>query len=196
MHIYTVSSWKANNETVDDAGNYILIKGRQAGLFGFILAKFKLGGTITLSISGESITWWGTSIFGTARLTIPLENCCSTCYGYGRPLKSAIVLGIISATILGALGRLMANNVQSQATAVILGALAGIILGIIYYLLKKTLFISFVEMSGHESGAMFSGSFIEGIVVDEKSVSYVVTLTQALIDARVTARAIVNPPSN
>jgi hypothetical protein len=190
MTSYAVTTWKANNEAIDEAGNYVLIKGRQAGLLRF-LSILRL--TFTISISGECITFSLATILGTSRRTIPLENCCSTTYGYTRPWLSAILLGLVLMPLLGYFGF---RYFGGSSGAVALGGLLGLIIAIIYFLLSKTLYLSFMEMSGRDNRVAFSGSLLEGIVVDEKSAAYVMTLTQALVDARVTARAVVNPPSN
>jgi hypothetical protein len=106
---------------------------------------------------------------------------------------SAILLGLVLMPLLGYFGF---RYFGGSSGAVALGGLLGLIIAIIYFLLSKTLYLSFMEMSGRDNRVAFSGSLLEGIVVDEKSAAYVMTLTQALVDARVTARAVVNPPSN
>lgn len=188
-----VTEWKVNNEPVDDLGNYVHIIGRRRGLIAFILSLMRIEPKVHLEISGERIKVSAATIFGSGTRVLPLENCCSTFYGYRKPFFAALLLSFFISFILA--GPMFFIPGIGPVVAGLLFIL-GPILGVIYYILNKSIYLEFVEMSGIVTGIAYRGSMIEGVVVDEESAAYICTLTQALIDERVTARAVVTPPTN
>ena len=191
MPQYVISAWKADNEPVDDQNNYILIEGRQEGVVSWVLTKFGIAHRMRLAISGERIDFSSMSLAKELRRSIPLENVCSVDYGYLRPFWTAVGLTVFLMGVCALIGARFAGGVGLG-----IGGTAGVVLGIILYLLSRRLYLRFTEMSGQASRIDFKGSLIEGITVNQEAAHYVAVLTQALVDARVTARAVVNPPNN
>jgi hypothetical protein len=88
-------------------------------------------------------------------------------YAFKRPLKEAVVLGIV----LG------------LATFFSFGLL-GIAIAIIYYVLNKTLTIGFTVVGGRVSEIPFKRSVLEGQTIDEAEAARVCDIVQRLVDAR------------
>jgi hypothetical protein len=166
MNTYAITSWKASNQPVDDKKHLVSISGRAEGFFGWLLAKLKISPIVNIAISAEEIRFTEGSLQGSATRIIPLENVCSTYYGYNKPWREAVLIAIILGPLFG----------------------IGIILGIIYYYLNKSLVLGFVENSGVINAIGFKRSIIEGQNIDETSAAYVAELTQALIDNRKSPR--------
>ena len=194
MKAYVITAWKASNQPVDADQNYVFIRGRAEGFISWLLAQLKISPTVTLAVSGEKAVFSEGSLSGTSHRILPLENVCSTYFGYRKPWREALVLGLLLATVLFyAFGTIFASrgswglsSFSSGAAAV--GMVLGIGIGILYYVLNKTLTLGFVENSGVVNAIAFKRSVIEGQNIDEANARYVTELTQALTDARITAR--------
>jgi hypothetical protein len=123
--------------------------------------------TVRLTVRSDKITLQMGSLEGSMHFLTPLENTCSMFYGFKRPLKEAVILGIV----LGAL------------TFFTFGLL-GIALAILYYVLNKTLTIGFTDAGGRLTEIHIKRSVIEGQVIDEVQASRVCDIVQRLVDAR------------
>ncbi|MEJ1973534.1 MAG: hypothetical protein WDM96_14050 [Lacunisphaera sp.] len=166
MKSYAITSWKASNQAVDERKNLVSISGRAEGFFGWLLSKLKIGPIVSVAISADEVRFSQGSLQGSITRVIPLENICSTYYGYNKPWLEAVLIAVLLGWIFG----------------------IGIILAIIYYYLNKSLVLGFVEMSGGVHIIGFKRSIIEGQNIDETSAAYVTELTQALIDNRKSSR--------
>jgi len=197
MKAYVITAWKASNQPVDADQNYVFIRGRAEGFISWLLAQLKISPAVTLAISGEKVVISEGSLSGTSHRILPLENVCSTYFGYLKPWREALVLGLLLATVLFyAFGTIFASRgswgFSSGAAAV--GVVLGVGVAILYYVLNKTLTLGFVENSGVVNAIAFKRSVIEGQNIDEANARYVTELTQALTDARITARQLTPTP--
>ncbi|HUZ93589.1 MAG TPA: hypothetical protein VMU57_01610 [Edaphobacter sp.] len=163
---FVIKSWSASSNPDADQ-NYVNISGRAGGLVAWLLNALGISPTVRLIVSGEKIIFQKGSLEGTLNFLTPLENTCSMFYAFKRPLKEAIVLGIV----LG------------LATFFTFGIL-GIAIAILYYVLNKTLTIGFTDMGGRMSEIPFKRSVIEGQVIDEAEAARVCDIVQRLVDAR------------
>ena len=132
-----------------------------------LLNALGISPTVRLIVNGEKIIFQKGSLEGTFNYLTPLENTCSMFYAFKRPLKEALVLGVV----LGA------------ATFFTFGIL-GIAIAILYYVLNKTLTIGFTDLGGRMSEIPFKRSVIEGQVIDEAEAARVCDIVQRLVDAR------------
>ena len=163
---FVIQSWSASNQPNAD-GEYVHISGRAGGLIAWLLNLLGISPTLHLIVQTDKIIFRKGSLEGTLNFITPLENTCSTFYAFKRPLKEAIILGII----LGA------------ATFFSFG-LIGIAIAVLYYVLNKTLTVGFTDMAGRISEIPFKRSVIEGKTLDESEASYVCDVIQKLVDAR------------
>lgn len=163
---FVIKSWFASNNPDADQ-NYINISGRAGGLVAWLLNALGISPTVRLIVSGEKIIFQKGSLEGTLSFLTPLENTCSMFYAFKRPLREAIVLGIL----LG------------LATFFTFGIL-GIAIAILYYVLNETLTIGFTDLGGRVSEVPFKRSVIEGQVIDETEAARVCDIVQRLVDAR------------
>lgn len=163
---FVIKSWSASGDPDADQ-NYINISGRAGGLVAWLLNALGISPTVRLIVSGEKIIFQKGSLEGTLSFLTPLENTCSMFYAFKRPLREAIVLGIL----LG------------LATFFTFGIL-GIAIAILYYVLNETLTIGFTDLGGRVSEVPFKRSVIEGQVIDETEAARVCDIVQRLVDAR------------
>jgi len=176
MSALVIKSWKANNKPIDGDENYIKIIGRQGGLIAWILSRMGIDPTTTILVGSERIDFSTASLAGTQSRLIPLQNVCSSYYGYHKPWK--IALGIllfflwISVTISESGG-----GAWSLVTFVI-----GTIIAIIYYFLNRTLTLGFVENSGVVIGIKFKRSVIENVDINQSEAKNVCKLLQELFE--------------
>lgn len=165
---YVIRRWQIAAQPIDEAKNYVVIEGRAGGFVSWLLSLVQISPIVKMEINGDRILFNQGSLAGTASRIIPLENISSTFYGYTKPWKESLVLGIF------------------------LGAFTfgiGAIVGVIYYFLNKHLTVGFVEVSGVVNAIAFKRSVIEGQNIDENQARAVADVTQQLIDARKRASA-------
>lgn len=163
MNPYVIKKWQVNENVSDPKETVIQIEGRAGGFLSWLLSLLKISPTVSLEITGEQIRFSEGSLAGTANRLIPLSSVCSTYYGYVKPWKEALALGIILAVPTFGIG---------------------IILAILYYYLNKHMAVGFIEVSGVANGIAFKRSVIEGIKVDEDSARQVAELAEKLIKAQ------------
>ncbi len=166
MNAFVIKSWSANDQA-DPNGNYVHISGRAGGFVAWLLNLLDISPTVQLVVRGDRIVFQKGSLEGTLNFITPLENTCSTFYAFKRPLKEAVILGVI----LGAL------------TFFSFG-LIGIAIAILYYVLNKTLTIGFTDVGGRVSEIPFKRSVIEGKNLDETEAARVCDIIQHLVDSR------------
>lgn len=166
MNAFVIKSWRANDHP-DAEGSYVNISGRAGGFVSWMFNLLGISPTVQLLVRADKIIFQKGSLEGTLNFITPLENTCSTFYAFKRPLKEAIVLGIV----LGAL------------TFFSFG-LIGIAIAILYYVLNKTLTMGFTDIGGRVSEIPFKRSVIEGKTLDETEAARVCEIIQQLVDAR------------
>lgn len=163
---FVIKTWTASEHSSAD-GVYVDISGRAGGLIAWILNLLGISPTVRMMVTEDKITFQEGSLEGTWNYITPLENTCSMFYAYKRPLKEAIVLGVI----LG------------LATFFTFGIL-GVALAILYYVLNKRLTVGFTDVGGRMSQIPFKRSVIEGQIIDEVQAARVCSIIQHLVDAR------------
>lgn len=166
MTAFVIKSWSANDQP-DGEGNYVNISGRAGGLVSWLLNLLDISPTVRLTVRADKITFQKGSLEGSSHFLTPLENTCSMFYAFKRPLKEAVLLGIV----LGA------------ATFFTFGIL-GIVIAILYYVLNKTQTIGFTDVGGRVSEIPFKRSVIEGVALDEAEAARVCEIIQHLVDVR------------
>ena len=166
MNAFVIKSWSASDQP-DGDGNYVNINGRAGGLVSWMLNLLDISPTVHMTVRADKIIFQKGSLEGSLHFLTPLENTCSMFYALKRPLKEAVILGIV----LGA------------ATFFTFGIL-GIAIAILYYVLNKTLTIGFTDTGGRVSEIPFKRSVIEGQAIDEAEAARVCDIVQRLVDAR------------
>jgi hypothetical protein len=167
MADYVIRSWKAQDQPIEGADSFIKIEGRASGLLSWLLSLLKISPTVTLHVSADKITFEEGSLEGSVIYHTPLENTCSTFYGYTKPWKQALIVGVLVGLI-----------------TFWLLCIPGIIAGLLYYYLKKTLTLGYTDKGGFKHAISFGRSVIEGQNIDESEAGRVCTIMQRLIDAR------------
>ena len=166
MNAFVIKSWSAASQP-DADGNYVNISGRAGGFVSWLLNLLGISPTVQLIVQADRVVFQKGSLEGTFNFITPLENTCSTFYAFKRPLKEAVILGVI----LGAL------------TFFSLGII-GIAIAILYYVLNKTMTVGFTDLGGRVSEIPFKRSVIEGKNLDEAEAARVCDIIQHLVDAR------------
>lgn len=150
---YVVKKWSVTPSSIS-------IEGRAEGLIAWFLNLLKIAPTVRFEVVGDGVLIEEGSLSGFACRELPTRNICSVYYGYTKPWKEAVILGLVLAPVTFGLS--------------IIGA-------IIYYFLNKTLTLAFVETSGVVNAIAFKKSVIEGQNVDEKRVAEVVAVIRSKI---------------
>lgn len=156
-----VKEWCASY-TPDASGTYIKLVGREEGLLSWFLALLKIDATTSVEIKENVVLFSQGSLEGSEMRVIPLSSVCSTYYGYKKPWKEAIVLGLVLLPVFG----------------------IGLIIGPLYYFLNKTMSVGIVENSGWSGGFAFKRSVIEGKNIDEKSAYQIIDIIRTVIESK------------
>lgn len=156
-----VKEWKASY-TPDENGTYIKLVGREEGLLSWFLALLKIDATTSVEIKENVVLFSEGSLEGSEIRVIPIASVCSTYYGYKKPWKEALVLGLVLLPVFG----------------------IGLIIGPLYYFLNKTMSVGIVENSGWAGGFAFKRSVIEGKNIDEKGAYQIIDIIRTIIEKK------------
>ena len=174
MSEYVIKSWKAHREPDAQTGEYAQIVGRAGGLLSWILAQLSIDPTVSLTVMENKILFEQGSLEGSVKRVIPMSKISSSYYGYTKPWKKAIAVGVVCVALtflvmgLGAFAFLM------------MGLSASV--GVVYYFLNKILTIGLVEVSGVVSSIDFKRSVIEGQKIDENQAREICDVIESLVD--------------
>lgn len=157
-----IKKWSASS-TKDANGNYVHIIGREAGLIAWLLSLIKIDPVTSLEITDKVVMFAQGSLEGSEKRVIPLGSVCSSYYGYKKPWKEALVIGLVLLPLFG----------------------VGLIVGPLYYFLNKTLTIGLIENSGWVGGLSFKRSVIEGQNISEAQAHQVIDIVRTLVEQRV-----------
>ncbi|AFY00131.1 hypothetical protein [Bdellovibrio bacteriovorus] len=141
-----IKSWKVNHNPAPNEP-MISIQGRQAGLIGFMLSLVGMDPTVKFTLSNGKVTYTASSWGGTRRVVIPVSKVCTGYFGYTRPWKEALVIGMCLLPVFG----------------------IGLIAGPLYYFLNKRLEFGVRATSGEGFPFAFQRSVIEGQNIDEQA---------------------------
>lgn len=163
MSAYVIKQWKADSRP-DSDGVYVKIVGRAGGIISWVLAQLTIDPTVSLVVKGDKLLFEQGSLGGSVKRVVRLNNISSSFYGYTKPWKESLAIGIIAGLL----------------TFWMLGL--GAIIGVIHYVLNKTLTVGIVEVSGVVSDIQFKRSVIEGQRIDEPQARMVCDIIDDLID--------------
>ncbi len=157
---FVITKWSISEVGALQDGNYVYIKGREAGLLSWLLSLVGIDPSVSISVNSKTILFEKGSLAGFDKRVIPIGSVCSTYYGYTKPWQAALVIGI---ALLPAGG-------------------LGLIVGPLYYFLNKTTSFGFIENSGVSNGIQFKRSVIEGKNLSEKDALKTISIIQSLLE--------------
>lgn len=158
-----IKKWYASNNP-NEKGNFVHLVGREAGLFAWLLSILGLDPTTEIEIKNDVIVFSSASLSGRTTRVIPMQSLTSAFYGYEKPWKEALFIGIFLTPFF----------------------FIGLIAGPLYYFLNKKLAIGVVEASSWTGGFAFKRSVIEGQNIDETQAYKVIEIVRALIERKST----------
>ena len=155
------------SEVPNKDGVYVQIKGREAGIISFLLSLVGIDPTLSLVVDKNNIRseegslsgfWWGIT---------PINNVCAGSYGYGKPWKTALMIGVVG---------ILVGTISFILTLLFwIGAFA-------YYFLNKEMELRLHDIGGVSRTKMvFKRSVIEGIRIDENEAARVIRIIEGLI---------------
>ena len=156
-----IKKWYADTSK-NENGNFVHIVGREAGLLSWLLSLFKIDPTNEVEVKDNLLKFTTSSLAGQEKRLIPMNSITSAYYGYKKPWKMALFLGIILMPFLG----------------------LGLLVGPLYYILNKSLTVGVVESSGWIGAFSFKRSIIEGQNISEEDAYRVIEIIRTLIEAR------------
>lgn len=200
MSALVIKAWKAESKPIDQHQNFVRITGREGGLIAWVLSLMRIDPVTTIKVGLDRIEFSSASLAGIESRLIPLQNICSSYYGYHKPWKQAVSILVafvfIGSTIASALAD--GNPQGASPTPVLASVVAGLVAALLYYFLNRTLTLGFVETSGVVSGIRFKRSVIENLDINQEQAKRVCIIVQRLIEAKEKRGLQVRPapPSN
>ena len=186
MSALVIKAWKAESKPIDQHQNFVRITGREGGLIAWVLSLMRIDPVTTIKVGLDRIEFSSASLAGIESRLIPLQNICSSYYGYHKPWKQAVSILVafvfIGSTIASALAD--GNPQGTSATPVLASVVAGLVAALLYYFLNRTLTLGFVETSGVISGIRFKRSVIENLDINQEQAKRVCIIVQRLIEAK------------
>ena len=178
---YVIKSWRAADQP--DANNhFVAITVRKEGVISWVLARFGVDPTVSITVSDSRIEFSEASLSGSIRRVIPLLSVCSSVYGYHKPWKKALGIAIVLVWIITGVSSGVAGGFSFGG--LFGGMLIGAIVARLYFFLNRTLTLGFVEDSGVLSAIEFKRSVVENQDINEEQAGYVCQLVQDCIEAR------------
>lgn len=156
-----LKKWRAE-KSANEKGNYVHLVGREAGLFAWLLSLIGIDPTTEIEIKDNLIVFTAGSLSGREKRVIPMNSVCSAYYGYAKPWKEALAIGLLLMPVF----------------------FIGLVAGPLYYILNKKLSVGIVESSGWVGGFSFKRSVIEGQNIDESKAYEVIDIVRTLIEAK------------
>lgn len=156
-----IKQWYADTSKNAD-GNFVHIVGREAGLLSWLLSLFKIDPTNEVEVKDNLLKFTTSSLAGQEKRLIPMNSITSAYYGYKKPWKMALFLGVILMPLFG----------------------LGLLVGPLYYILNKSLTVGVVEASGWIGAFSFKRSIIEGQNISEEDAYRVIEIIRTLIEAK------------
>ncbi|MAO84411.1 MAG: hypothetical protein CMH50_11100 [Myxococcales bacterium] len=170
-------------------GEYVVVHGRQPGLFAYLLSLIGIDPTTVFKCSSERIEVSQGSFFGQTKMTIPLAAVTGIQAGFTKS-KSALYLFVFF-TVLGLAGLFEWATAGDTTYGVpapspipgmfllFLAAIFGLA-----YVLKKQMSLYVLNGGDKYWGLDFSRSVIEGVKVDIQKVDDTVELINRLVLAQ------------
>lgn len=163
---YVIKEWFVS-EVPNKDGVYIQIKGREGGIISFLLSLVGIDPSVSLVVDKSNIRSEKGSLSGFFRRVTPINNLCSGGYGYNKPWKTALMIGVVA---------ILAGKISFILTWLFLtGASA-------YYFLHKEMTLELHDVGGIDVIKIdFKSSIIEGIKIDENEAARVINIIEGLV---------------
>ncbi len=156
-----IKKWYAGKEA-NEEGNFVHLVGRESGLLSWLLSLFKIDPTSEVEIKDNLLKFTSSSLAGQEKRIIPMNSITSAYYGYEKPWKMALMLGILFMPVF----------------------FLGLVIGPLYYILNKNLTVGVVEASGWVGAFSFKRSVIEGQNINEEEAYQVIEIIRSLIEEK------------
>ncbi len=144
---------------------YVHLSARRAGLVSWLLTLMGIDDRTTLDVYSDHVKFTTSSLSGTIVETIPLSAISVSGYGYLKP-----VLWLFFALLF------------LLATPVTLGlALIPSLLCLLFYFLRKNIFIELISHSGVAAFICVKRSVIEGVNIDQNQAYRIISIIEQLI---------------
>lgn len=154
------------NENPQSNESKIHIHGREEGLISFAFSIIGIDPTTTFQLSDNKLVFSNGSWEGQKKIIVPISSISSCYFGYTKPWKQALVIGIITMPIF----------------------FIGAILGPLYYFLNKQLELGIRDTSGATYALAFKRSVIENVKIDETEGNHVLSIIEKTMDQHFNAK--------
>jgi hypothetical protein len=159
------------------------IRGRAAGLVGWIFTKLGLSDAVSLELHPQELRLTLGSLRGVVNASIPLSQIANTRCGYVKPIWMLVVGSVFGFIAVGAM---LARSGFGEVLLFLLLA-AG---SLAWYVLNKSLIISVETTGGAEYGVSVKRSVIEGVRLELDDALFVIErLNLAVVSAAARQRA-------
>jgi hypothetical protein len=186
MQSLSLKSWSVQREPTPSLPYFVLVSGRQPGLFGWLLALLRIDATTTLRVDTRGIMFHAGSLSGHTSRFIPFTAVSAVIHGYHKPWFKAILLALLvfviaAAVAGGVIAAIFSSGISSFGIPI--GLIFGVGAGMVYYLFNTSLLVAISEHGGTTSAICFKRSVIEGVSVDQQKAEELAKLLERVIRA-------------
>jgi hypothetical protein len=168
-------------------GEFVTIVGREPGLVAWLLTALGLDAEWRLIVSGKTVAFRKTSLYGEQESLVALDDIASAHCGYKKPIGL-----LVAAAALGVLSLVAAAYLSGARTSqfALIPLVLAVILAILYFT-QKSLSVGIETKGGMMLSLNFRPSIIENVRVDIEQTRYAVRIINALISEKGAMSAIV-----
>jgi hypothetical protein len=155
-----IKQWDVT-QTPNEEGNYVVVVGRTAGLVGWTLDLMGVSTITTFTVGKDYVILEEGSFAGNTYVAVPMNRLSGVVSGYTKPIKEAVIMGIVLAVPTCGLS--------------VIGA-------VIYYIISKQLTVG-VLVDGAEHSVAYTEATVDGVNVGREAAAEVTDLIRARMDA-------------
>lgn len=174
--------------TANERNNYVEIDARKSGLFAWLLALFRIDPTFSMAVNHRRVFYQASSFTGYRKVILPIDSISSSYFGYYRPWKAAIFIGIMSMAIATKVG----EGGHYKWALIAFGV--GLLLAIVYYIFNKELLIGLTDCTGEDYSLVLKRSAIGNQEINEKQMELVTSIVLTVIDTQKASKEIRSLP--
>ena len=188
MATFVIQSWDANQTPINGKGQYVLLRGRQAGLLGWLLTLIGFNAYFILTVDRENISLFVSSLFKKMKQVTPLQNTCTIYYGYARPrwwvfLIVTIIYLMVSSLVISGI-YLEAGNTVGNLFAFCLMPVGGIALLVFIFFYGTVFQFGYTGQDGAHYYVGLSPSIIENQMVTPEKCEFIGAIVQKLTNEK------------
>lgn len=202
MATYVVKSWRVSpSRPLDDTGTRVLITGRRAGAFAWLLEVAGVDPSFTLRADERAVYLETGSVFGVTQRMSLFSQMSAVSTAMARPIGTAATmllllapsctsaLTVLASRLFATEEHFLGNPYQTPSPlGGVAGGLVGLLLAVagvvVYYRYNSSVTLEITETSGVRPSVSFKRSMSDGLSIDEGAAAQLGSAFNQLLQAQ------------